>query len=208
MKSKLQPRVHLIQYFIDKYKFNSYLEVGVKNRVTFDKINCREKVGIDPILAGDSNPTEGIALYAKDSDTFFKTNKRKFDIVFIDGLHLYEQTMRDTINSWNCLNLNGVIMIHDCLPTNCVISSRVRVTSEWTGDVWKSIVWFRESYPKIDCSVVNVDYGCGVIIKSNDEILTVPKRQKKYLKLNFNWLQLNLNLLNIKTFEQVQMTSV
>jgi len=200
MARSIKTKIQLIQYFIDTRKFGSYLEVGVKDRRTFDNIKCKQKVGIDPIL-NSNYEKDGVYLYRLDSDTFFKVNKRVFDITFIDGLHLYEQVMVDTINSWNCLNLKGVIVIHDCLPTNAIMSSRQRHGREWTGDVWKAIVWFKKSYPEIKCSVINIDYGCGVIIKSTPKILAVPRGRKGYKDLDFNWLQSNLNLLDIREFK-------
>ena len=48
------------------------------------------------------------------SDKFFKDNE-KFDIIFIDGLHTFEQTIKDIDNSIKFLRDKGVILIHDCL---------------------------------------------------------------------------------------------
>ena len=50
------------------------------------------------------------------SDEFFKNNKEKFDLIFLDGLHTYHQTIKDINNSLRNLNSNGIIIIHDCLP--------------------------------------------------------------------------------------------
>lgn len=197
MARNIKTKIQLIQHLINFNRYKSYLEVGVKNRRTFDNITCEQKVGIDPVLIISSEKEKGIDMFKQDSDTFFKENKNTFDIVLVDGLHLYEQAMKDVINSWNCLNLNGAIVIHDCLPKTAVMCSRKRVTREWTGDVWKVIVWFRKGYAKIPCSVINIDYGCGVIIKTTDKKLTIPVGKAIYEKLDFDWLQSNLNLMNI-----------
>lgn len=50
------------------------------------------------------------------TDDFFKTNNQKFDIVFIDKNHNFEQTKIDFDNSLNVLNKFGIIMIHDTDP--------------------------------------------------------------------------------------------
>lgn len=47
------------------------------------------------------------------SDKFFKINKIFFDVVFIDGLHKYEQCQRDCMNSMKFLNQGGIIIFHD-----------------------------------------------------------------------------------------------
>ena len=52
------------------------------------------------------------------SDDFFKTSKDKFDVIFIDGLHTYDQVRRDVINSIKHLKEGGYIALHDMLPRN------------------------------------------------------------------------------------------
>ena len=41
------------------------------------------------------------------SDDFFLSNKDKFDVIFIDGLHIYEQVRKDVVNSINAINDGG-----------------------------------------------------------------------------------------------------
>ena len=48
-------------------------------------INCKKKVGVDPVSGGTIRVT---------SDNFFRTNKEKFDCIFIDGLHKYAQVKK------------------------------------------------------------------------------------------------------------------
>ena len=51
------------------------------------------------------------------SDNYFFNNKNNlFDLIFLDGLHTYEQTIKDIFNSLKTLKKNGVIIVHDCLP--------------------------------------------------------------------------------------------
>lgn len=51
------------------------------------------------------------------SDNFFKKYPtKKYDIIFIDGLHESEQVSKDIHNSVNALNERGVIIIHDYNP--------------------------------------------------------------------------------------------
>ncbi len=45
------------------------------------------------------------------SDSFFSTNQKNFDCIFIDGLYTYEQAKKDVINSINVLNENGMIFL-------------------------------------------------------------------------------------------------
>ena len=48
------------------------------------------------------------------SDVFFEANNNlKFDFIFIDGSHKKDYVKRDIINSFNCLEDGGQILLHD-----------------------------------------------------------------------------------------------
>ena len=64
----------------------------------------KQKIGVDPFKGG---------THRMSSDKFFKINKIFFDVVFIDGLHKYEQCQRDCMNSMKFLNQGGIIIFHD-----------------------------------------------------------------------------------------------
>ena len=66
-------------------------------------------------------------------------------MVFIDGLHTYEQVKKDIINSLDCLKENGVVLVHDCMP-DCMSKQAVpRYRMTWNGDVWRAIVDLRHN---------------------------------------------------------------
>ena len=167
-------RWDLIQHIINKYSFKNYLEIGCDKNQSFSKINVKNKVGVDPISGGTIRDT---------SDNFFKINKNKFDIIFIDGLHHYEQVSRDIKNSLNILNQNGFILIHDCLA-RCITHQAIpRYIGSWNGDVWKSIVEMR-TLDKIETYTCQIDFGIGVIKNTkNSDILKI--NIKDFSKLKF-----------------------
>lgn len=49
------------------------------------------------------------------SDEFFKQNTERFDFIYIDGDHHGTQIVKDAINAWACLNINGVLAFDDYL---------------------------------------------------------------------------------------------
>lgn len=158
-------RTDIINHFIEKRKYKRYLEIGVDHGENFKKVVCEEKFGVDP--AENSNVTHQMT-----SDDFFKKNKKKFDIVFIDGLHHAEQVEKDIENSLKFLKKGGVIVLHDCIP-HCERIQRVpRETKEWTGDVWKAIIKVRRQ-PDIHISIVDTDYGVGIIEKGQQTPLII-----------------------------------
>jgi hypothetical protein len=128
-------RWDLIKYLINKYKYTEYLEIGCNEDLLFSKVEIKDKTGVDPACGGNVRKT---------SDDFFKMNKKKFDIVFIDGLHVYEQVKKDILNSVNCLKENGIILVHDCMPDSISKQAVPRYKKLWNGDVWKAIVDLRQ----------------------------------------------------------------
>lgn len=155
-------RTEIIQKFITKRNYKSYLEIGTYRNVNFDKITIDEKVSIDP-------DPEAKATYQMTSDEFFAVNQDKFDIVFIDGLHEHIQVYKDIQNSLKFLNPNGVIILHDCMPKNEKMQlwdNKSHQFEEWTGDTWKA---YYKALNEINYKVyvLDTDYGCGVIDTSH-----------------------------------------
>ena len=127
-------RWDMIEYLIKKNNYKKYLEIGCDRNQLFSRINIQNKVGVDPASGGNVRET---------SDNFFEKNKDMFDIIFIDGLHIYEQVKKDILNSIKYLNDEGVILIHDCLPDSMAKQAVPRYKMQWNGDVWKAIVDLR-----------------------------------------------------------------
>jgi len=158
-------RSEVINKIINRFNFSKYLEIGVYHpKLNFDLINTNFKDGVDP------EPRRPVS-YEMTSDEFFEkhsTNK-KYDIIFIDGLHTYEQTYKDVINSINLLNEGGVIVMHDCNPpTKYHIRTHeeyLKTGGEWNGTVYKSFIRLKSELDDWTCFVVDVDWGCGVITK-------------------------------------------
>ncbi len=54
-----------------------------------------------------------VSIFKLTSENYFKSNKSKFDLIYIDGNHLYEFVLNDILNSLNSLNENGMIVLDD-----------------------------------------------------------------------------------------------
>ena len=148
-------RWDLIKYLIEKNGYKDYLEIGCDQNQLFSKVEINNKIGVDPFSGGNIRKT---------SDAFFSSNSDKFDIIFIDGLHTYDQVKKDIINSVKCLKENGIVLVHDCMPDSLGKQAVPRFKMKWNGDVGKAIVDVRQS-EEWDIYTCEMDEGMGVIKK-------------------------------------------
>jgi hypothetical protein len=190
-------RTDIINYLIERYNYNSYLEIGVQfPHSNYDKIVIKNKTGIEPFAITDLL-NKGIVELT--SDMFFKSleDNVKYDIIFIDGLHTREQSLADILNSLKHLSDNGTILVHDCLPTAEYQTSIEDNGKEWTGDVWKSIVDIKAK-DGLDVSTIDTDWGIGCIRLNADNI-----GFENPIDLTWeNYELLKHELLNIKSIDQ------
>jgi len=189
-------RWDIINHLIDKNNYKSYLEIGVQDYTSnCEKITAEYKIAIDP---APRNKCDFIGT----SDEYFAqlSLETKFDIVFIDGLHLSEQVNKDIENSLKHLNPKGTIVLHDCNPTTESMQVRNDHGGPWTGDVWKSIFKYRFK-SDLDVYVIDTDYGCGIITKGTQILSSI-----EYNDSNLTWdtLEFNkkemLNLISVEEF--------
>ena len=187
-------RTKIIQEIINHRNYKSYLEVGCDNDENFSKIQIANKIGIDPLKGGTLRMT---------SDEFFIKNDQSFDIIFLDGLHTYEQTIKDIDNGLKFLNTNGVIIIHDCLPKKIWNQIVPRLYGHWNGDVWKAIVHSR-TYDLADTYTCIADHGLGVIFKrKNRNKLDI--KQTNFKKLKFaDYYKNHHQYMNVIKYEDLE----
>ena len=179
-------RLDLIKHVIKKNDYKNYLEIGCHNNEVFDKIEI-EKIGVDPISGGN---------YRGTSDKFFKENLKKFDCIFIDGLHLEYQVDNDIKECLNILSSNGFIVMHDCNPpTEFHQRENYEVNGNfppWNGTVWKSFAKLRIKNVGLNLSCVDCDWGVGIIKKDKQSNFKLSGN------LDFDFLDKNrVNLLNL-----------
>ena len=138
-----------------------YVEIGVHegHSLAFVQPGTRI-VGVDP-APKVAEPPPDTTIVAETSDDFFANpaalRGEAIDLAFADGLHLWEQTLRDVANLERHSAPASVILIHDCNPIDEVTAARERTTAVWSGDVWKTVVALRRFRP--DLSVVTADVG-------------------------------------------------
>jgi hypothetical protein len=118
-------------------------------------------IGIDP-HPEIKHPFEAEThIFRETSDAFFARRGpdallagRRLGIAFIDGLHLYEQALRDFINLESYCGPRSVILLHDTIPLDEATQSRARDTQFHTGDVWKTVLCLKHYRPDLDVFTV------------------------------------------------------
>jgi hypothetical protein len=193
-------RYDIINYLIEKYKLVNYLEIGVFQGENIRKVKAFHKDGVDPGHEGYVVPEVN---YPMTSDDFFDLLKGhediKYDIIFIDGLHHADQVKKDIRNSLNHIVEGGFILLHDCNPVSYEAQLVPRQTIAWNGDVWEAFVDFKAHYPKMKCSVIDTDFGVGVI-KVGERLCTLQANIWDWDYFNSNRKQL-LNLITWNEFK-------
>jgi hypothetical protein len=153
-----------------------YLEVGVSFGHTFRDIGVAERTGVDPDFAFDTSAVidASTRLVARISDDFFAAEPflPYYDIVYIDGLHVFEQVVRDLSNTLLRTNHRSVVMLDDTMPSD-VFSAlpdheaalRLRAESgngdrSWHGDVFKTVFYIHDFLPGLNYRTM-IDSGHG-----------------------------------------------
>jgi len=171
-------RYDIINKFIEMRGYTSYLELGVQNpNQCFNRIVCEHKEGVDVDYSAN-------ATHTMTSDEFFATIAGTYDIVFVDALHTSTAVEKDAQNALKCLNPNGVIIFHDCLPKTETEQLEEMQSGDWVGTVWKFWVCYRKESP-FKTYTINTDHGVGIIETSRrtdyDELGYIPE------KLDWGW---------------------
>lgn len=188
----------------------TYLEIGVRNPDhNFNKINAKEKYSVDPGVEFKENPVD----YKLTSDEFFDLlsqdkilNKNiRFDVIFIDGLHLAEQCYKDIINALKFIKDDGFIVLHDCNPPSEWHTRETKnfnispARNHWNGTTWKAFYRTRTELDLFSCCI-DSDWGIGILSKT---VKIGDKAENKNPFFEFEVLNKNRKEhLNLKSFEE------
>ncbi len=170
-------RATVVERMVAQTGGRSYLEIGCAENLLFDQVKAARKVGVDPVRGGTHRMT---------SDAFFAANEERFDVVFIDGLHHYEQVRRDVMNALAVVPAGGWIALHDLYPRDWVEEHVPQIaTSRWTGDPWK-VAFELAVTPGVDFRLVAVDHGVG-IVRVLSEGARLADRRAELATQRFAW---------------------
>jgi hypothetical protein len=166
----------------------SYLEIGCAGNDLFDAVMAGRKVGVDPVRGGTHRLT---------SDAFFASyDGEPFDVVFIDGLHLYDQVRRDLDGALGVLRPGGWIAMHDMLPRDWLEEHVPQIrTRGWTGDGWK-VAFELLASADVEFRLVAIDHGV-VVVKPLTRAPRIPDLSAALRAARFRYLHENVSRLPV-----------
>jgi hypothetical protein len=154
--------------------FKRYLEIGVHSGNSLIANPVPFRVGVDPNPRFDPRTCEtpDLQLYEMTSDEYFIHYKHDepFDIIYIDGLHRFEQAMRDFTNSLSVAHEKTLWVIDDTVPSDLysalltqeeAVALRQQDTGiyhrAWHGDVFKFVFALQAFFPMFDYFTTHQD---------------------------------------------------
>ena len=155
----------MLQGLLSLHPSPRYLEIGVRAGERFHAVEAARKVAVDPVFkfnTGNAREKYPESTYHQvTSDTYFGRIAAylsdKFDVIFLDGLHTFEQTLRDFTNSIHFLSEKGTILIDDVVPVSYFASigdlalfrtlrqNDREIAASWMGDVYR-LMYFIETF--------------------------------------------------------------
>ncbi|NTY62685.1 class I SAM-dependent methyltransferase [Mycolicibacterium sphagni] len=218
-------RIRAVQRALASRPKPVYLEIGVSRGQAFQRISADVKLAVDPKFnltartreLADAGGRE-THYFETTSDAFFEEQadflvRHPIDVALIDGLHTYEQVVRDVEKTLRYLRDDGVIFLHDCNPPFELAGRRAEsweahmesqkgkplAIGIWNGDVWKAIVHLRSTRPDLVVGVFKCDQGLGFVRKGKPES-TLPYTVQQVEALTYADLKADRKrLLNLKS---------
>src|SRR5262249_27251661 len=136
----------------------TYLEIGVARGLTLARARPPTRaIGVDPAPIVAHRLQAETHIFPESSDEFFARRRlpgllggRPLSLAFIDGLHLFEQALRDFTHVEAHCGPQSVILLHHTVPLDERTQSRTRHTDFHTGDVWKVVPCLKAYRPDLD----------------------------------------------------------
>ena len=157
--------VRRLSHLAELVDARSYLEIGVHNGATFNNVEIENKDAVDPTFHFDVRAfaTPSVRFFEVTSDHFFLHFHKgvRYDLIFLDGLHTFEQTFRDFCASFAATHRRTLWLIDDVFPVDIYSAHPDQKTAlrfrhgtgnkrkAWHGDVYKVVFAINDFFPNI-----------------------------------------------------------
>lgn len=164
----------IINTLIARRGYTSLLEVSTAHSgFVFNSLRAphKERARCTDDLWGDK--TDGapshIAAPASEIWCYLASEDRKYDLIFLDGVHTLKQSREDLCEGLKRLTPRGCLVVHDCNPPNEAYTGDVPKQGNWCGEMYRAFIELRlEQGEELSACVVNTDYGCGIVERASN----------------------------------------
>ncbi len=147
-------KLRVLKHIHQRLQPRQYLEIGVQHGRSLALATC-PAVGVDPMPMLSVALPHTAQVIRNTSDAFFAdqasqvVDRDRLDLVFIDGMHLFEYALWDFIHAERFAGPQTLVVIDDILPCHSAQAARDRRTRAWTGDVWKLLPTLQQHRPDL-----------------------------------------------------------
>ncbi len=215
-------RPQVLRRLVNLYRDPRYLEVGVCEGVTFDRVPAARKVAVDPEFRFDqeekAHEHPESTYHEVTSDEYFNRMigaDEEFDVIYLDGLHVFEQTLRDLLNALAHLQPRGCIVIDDTRPPTYLASipDHMRFLEErralgvrdqaWMGDVYKVVHFAQAFLPGLSYGTITNNHGQTVLWRHRRD--EEPRRaMAEIAAMGFDEFSSSEDVLRLRRFGEIR----
>ena len=188
-----------LQWFHRNLNPRNYLEIGVNTGRSLQyALSGTPCIGIDPSPVLEYPLNDKQQLIETTSDDFFANNNvenlfGKIELAFIDGLHHYDQVLKDFVNVEKHSDKDTVVLLHDIYPVVPETATREWNTFYWAGDTWKFMHIINKYRPDLTIRTIpTFPTGLG-FVNNLDANSTVLEDNFETILAEFNELEYNLD---------------
>ena len=182
-------------------KPRTYVEIGIATGKSLKLVRPETlALGVDPDPALQFELSPNTRVFRETSDDFFARHDVRselgslpVDLAFIDGLHYFDQALRDFINLERLCDRASTILVHDCFPLDRASAQRERKSGFWSGDVWRLVVLLKEHRPDLRLHTIAAPPTGLVVIRGLDPSSrrlseTLETLVDEYMQLDYGYL--------------------
>lgn len=164
----------------------TYVEIGIDQGRSFEIVRPETlTLGIDPNPRLQKAAGARQRVFAQTSDEFFDKNDVKaelggktVDLAFIDGMHQFEFAFRDFLNLERYCSSESIILIHDVYPIDAISAARERISTFWSGDIWRLILLLKKYRPDLTVNTIGArPTGLGIVQNLDPQSRVLAERR-------------------------------
>ena len=147
-----------LQRFHEALQPRTYLEIGVARGDTLSLVRPPTRaIGVDPQPMISFPLKAETHVFCETSDAFFAGEKlpsllngERLALAFIDGLHVFAQSLKDFMEVEAFCDRRSVVLLHDTVPLDEETQRPDRQRKFYTGEVWKTVLCLKHHRPDLD----------------------------------------------------------